>query len=163
MAGDLDEIMARVDRANQERIGALKKLFSTARADAVFGPPVVQGDRIIITAAEVGTGGGFGSGMGFGPAFGPRAAIHRRRAVAEEASGEATEQEADDTVGAGGGGGGGGGAMARPVAAIIIDAEGVTIQPILDVTKIVLALVAVLGAMLAIYGRALKGSQRATS
>ena len=59
MAGNLDDIMARVDRANQERMGAFEKLFSTARADAVFGPPVVQGDRVIITAAEVGTGGGF--------------------------------------------------------------------------------------------------------
>jgi uncharacterized spore protein YtfJ len=162
MAGNLDDIMARVDRANQERMGAFEKLFSTARADAVFGPPVVQGDRVIITAAEVGTGGGFGSGMGFGPAFGPGAAMRRRRVVAEEAVGEATEQQADGT-GGGGGGGGGGGAMARPVAAIIIDSEGVTVQPILDVTKIVLALVAVLAGMLAVYGRALKGSKRSTA
>ena len=51
--------------------------------------------------------------------------------------------------------------MGRPVAAIIIDTEGVTVQPILDVTKITLALVTALGAMLVIYGRMLRGSKLA--
>ena len=147
MAENLNEIMDRVDRANQERLGVLEKLFSTARADSVFSAPVVQGGRTIITAAEVGTGGGFGSGIGMGR---PRG--HRQMAV-EDSSAD-TQAE-----GAGGGGGGGGGAMARPVAAIIIDSDGVTIQPILDMTKIVLALVAALGAMLAIYGHMFRGGR----
>ena len=149
MAENLNEIMDRVDRANQERLGVLERLFSTARADSVFSAPVIQGGRTIITAAEVGTGGGFGSGMGFGSGTGmgwPRG--HRQMPV--EGSSADTQAE---------GAGGGGGAMARPVAAIIIDSEGVTIQPILDMTKIVLALVAALGAMLAIYGRMFRGGR----
>jgi len=155
MAENLNEIMDRVDRANQERLGVLERLFSTARADSVFSAPVIQGGRTIITAAEVGTGGGFGSGMGFGSGTGmgwPRG--HRQMPV--EGSSADTQAEG---AGGGGGGGGGGGAMARPVAAIIIDSEGVTIQPILDMTKIVLALVAALGAMLAIYGRMFRGGR----
>jgi uncharacterized spore protein YtfJ len=152
MAENLNEMMDRVDRANQERLGVLEKLFSTARADSVFSTPVTQGGRTIITAAEVGTGGGFGSGMGFGSGTGmgwPRG--HRQMPV----EGSSADTQAEGA----GGGGGGGGAMARPVAAIIIDSDGVTIQPILDITKIVLALVAALGAMLAIYGRMFRGGK----
>ena len=149
MAENLNEIMDRVDRSNQERLGVLEKLFSTARADSVFSAPVIQGGRTIITAAEVGTGGGFGSGMGFGSGTGMGWSRGQRQMPVEGSSADTQAEGA----GGGGGGGGGGGAMARPVAAIIIDSEGVTIQPILDMTKIVLALVAALGAMLAIYGR----------
>jgi uncharacterized spore protein YtfJ len=41
--------------------------------------------------------------------------------------------------GFGGGGGGGGTAMARPVAAIIIEPDGVRVEPIMDPTKIAVA------------------------
>ena len=157
MDENLDEIMNRVERANQERMGVLDKLFATARVDAVFSAPFTQGDRTIITAAEVGAGGGFGSGMGFGSGAGRGARGRRGPATAD---GQSPDAQAEGT-GGGGGGGGGGGAMGRPVAAIIIDAEGVTVQPILDVTKITLALVTALGAMLVIYGRMLRGSKLA--
>ncbi len=153
MAENLNEIIDRVERANQERLGVLEKLFSTARADSVFSPPVTQGGRTIITAAEVGTGGGFGSGMGFGSGAGMGWPRGHRHAPVEAAASDAQAEGS----GGGGGGGGGGGAMARPVAAIVIDSDGVTIQPILDMTKIVLALVAALGAMLAVYGRMFRG------
>ena len=58
MDENLDEIMNRVERTNQERMSVLDKLFATARVDAVFSAPFTQGDRTIITAAEVGAGGG---------------------------------------------------------------------------------------------------------
>ncbi len=91
---------------------ALSKLVLTASADAVFGEPVVNGDTTVIPCSESVIGMGMGSGSG--PA---------------DANGNQT----------GGGSGGGGGARSRPVAAIIISRDGVRVEPILDITKIVLA------------------------
>ena len=49
--------------------------------------------------------------------------------------------------GYGGGGGGGGFSAGRPVAAIIVEPEGVRIEPIVDPTKIALAFFTVLGSI----------------
>jgi len=49
--------------------------------------------------------------------------------------------------GPGGGGGGGGHAVGRPVAVVTIEPEGVTVQPVLDRTKIVLTALTAAGAM----------------
>ncbi|HXZ03557.1 MAG TPA: spore germination protein GerW family protein [Ktedonobacteraceae bacterium] len=91
---------------------ALSKLAITASADAIFGEPVVNGDTTVIPCSEVVIGMGMGSGGG--PA---------------DENGKPT----------GSGSGGGGGARSRPVAAIIITQDGVRVEPILDLTKIVLA------------------------
>src|SRR6266566_10066504 len=91
---------------------ALSQLVTTARADAVFGEPVVNGDTTVIPCSEVAMGMGMGSGSG------------------------PMDEKGNPT---GGGSGGGGGARGRPVAAIVITKEGVRVEPIFDLTKIVLA------------------------
>ncbi len=91
---------------------ALSKLLIAASADAVFGEPVVNENTTVIPCSEVVIGMGMGSGGG--PA---------------DENGKST----------GNGSGGGGGARSRPIAAIIITQDGVRVEPILDVTKIVLA------------------------
>jgi uncharacterized spore protein YtfJ len=91
---------------------ALSRLVITASADAVFGEPVVNGDTTVIPCSEVAIGMGIGSGSG------------------------PMDENGNPT---GGGSGGGGGARGRPVAAIVITKEGVRVEPIFDLTKIVLA------------------------
>ena len=91
---------------------ALSKLVITASADAVFGEPVVNGNTTVIPCSEVVIGMGMGSGGG------------------------PMDENGNPT---GSGSGGGGGARGRPVAAIIITQDGVRVEPIFDITKIVLA------------------------
>jgi uncharacterized spore protein YtfJ len=59
----------------------------------------------------------------------------------------------DENGGSGSGGGGGGRVLARPVAAIILSPAGVRVEPIVDVTKIVLAVFTTLGFMIAMFTR----------
>ena len=106
---------------NQERANELiGRLFEVTQPSAVFSQPVTNGPYTVITASEVtvGMGAGYGGGGGAGP---------------DDEEGETTGS------GFGGGGGGGGTAMARPVAAIIIEPEGVRVEPIMDPTKIAVA------------------------
>jgi uncharacterized spore protein YtfJ len=91
---------------------ALSRLVLTASADAVFGEPVVNGDTTVIPCSEVVLGMGMGSGSG------------------------PVDENGNPT---GSGSGGGGGARGRPVAAIILTKEGVRVEPIFDLTKIILA------------------------
>ncbi len=90
----------------------MSRLVNSARVEAVFGQPVERGDITVIPCSEISVGLGMGSGSGPVDAQGNRA---------------------------GGGSGGGGGASGRPIAAIVITKEGVRIEPIFDLTKIVLA------------------------
>ena len=92
----------------------LGRLVGVARADAVFGQPMERGDSIVIPCSEVSVGMGFGMGMGGG---------------GEQQQGQ----------GSGGGAGAGGTSKGRPIAAIIVSPEGVRVEPIVDVTKVVLA------------------------
>jgi uncharacterized spore protein YtfJ len=91
---------------------ALSQLATTARADTVFGHPVERGDTTVIPCSEIAVGMGMGSGSG------------------------PVDEKGNPT---GGGSGGGGGARGRPVAAIIITKDGVRVEPIFDLTRIVLA------------------------
>jgi uncharacterized spore protein YtfJ len=111
----------------------LGKIFAAAQPGAVFGAPIVSGALTVITASEVAAGGGFGSG---------RATIPKPAVAAHGAGVPAAES---------GGSGGGGGASGRPIAAIIIGPDGVTIKPVFDVTKIALASITALGAMLGMF------------
>jgi uncharacterized spore protein YtfJ len=117
MSTTVDQV---VPRTGDEEQGAkvLERLFAAAQPSAVFGEPRQAGSYTVITAQEVSLGGGFGFGRGFGPS------------TAEEASGKA--------VAGGGGSGGGGGSTGRPVAVIVIGPDGVTVRPIVDVTKMML-------------------------
>ncbi len=91
---------------------ALSKLLIAASADAVFGEPVVNGSTTVIPCSEVVIGMGMGSGGG------------------------PVDENGNST---GRGSGGGGGARSRPIAAIIVTQNEVRVEPILDITKIVLA------------------------
>jgi uncharacterized spore protein YtfJ len=138
-AGKRDETLSRV----------MERIYSAAQPGAVYGEPVVSGNYTIITASEVTAGGGFGSGLGFGPTDGP----------AVKQPGEERPQSQQTSSG-GGGIGAGGGSNGRPVAIIIIGPDGVTVQPVLDMTKIALASITAVGAMLVVFRKILKASRR---
>lgn len=110
---DLEKEMQSMSTASAE---VMNKMASIASVDAVFGQPVQREDVVIIPCAEVSMGGGMG--MGGGP------------------SGNAEQGKL--TVGMGGGAGGG--ATGRPIAIIVMSPEGVRVQPVMDMTKVTLAL-----------------------
>ena len=110
----------------------LDKFLTAANVEAVYGPPVSQGENVVIPAAEVLSLVGFGLGMG---------------------GGLQNSTEAQNAGGSGGGGGGGGRVLARPVAAIIMSPRGVHVEPIVDVTKIALAVFTTVGFMTAVLTR----------
>jgi uncharacterized spore protein YtfJ len=130
------------------------ELFANVGAETAFSSPVEAQGRTIITAAETfvmaanGLGGGFGSPTS---SSGEEVAEREKSAPATEISG-----------GIGGGGGGGGGAgvsFSRPVAAIIVDADGVVIRPIMDWTKVGLAFLTTLGGALFMWGRIIRATR----
>jgi uncharacterized spore protein YtfJ len=139
MGSTLDEMIHSVDRYQEQGQAWMDKLLAAAQPGAVFGEPVKAGDYTLITASEVGAGGGFG--FGFGGGVSP-----------VDISREAPGEKKEDNSG-GSGIGGGGGSAGRPVAAIIIGPEGVRVEPVVDVTKIALAVFTTAGAMLLMLGR----------
>ncbi len=112
----------------------LETFLETADVNRVYAQPVAHEGNLIIPAAEVVAGMGFGAGYGAG---GP--------------------QEGDGN-GAGGGGGGGGKTLARPVAVIISDKNGVRVEPVVDPTKIALAALTAFGFMFGTLAKMKKGS-----
>jgi uncharacterized spore protein YtfJ len=144
---------------NQESSAAiLEKFIETARPASVFAPPLSAGDYTIITASEVyaGMGVGFGGGGGSAPTA-PEESIGDRP-PAEQPTGD--DEEIAPGSGVGYGGGGGGVTMGRPVAAITIGPDGVNIEPIVDATKIAIALFTTIGAMALLFSRMMKMSQK---
>jgi len=107
----------------------MDNFLNAANVEAVYGPPIREGENVIIPAAEILSIAGFGLGSGSG----------------SQGSGE------NENIGSGGGGGGGGRVLSRPVAAIVISPTGVRVEPIVDVTKIVLAVFTTLGFMVAMF------------
>ena len=108
----------------------MDKFLSAANIEAVYGPSVSEGENTVIPTAEVLSFAGFGLGAGSGP-----------------------EGDGENKNTGGGGGGGGGRVLSRPVAAIVISPAGVRVEPIVDVTKIVLATFTTLGFMVATLAR----------
>jgi len=98
------------------------QFLSTADVSAVYAKPVTQGDTMVITAAEVFSVFGFGMGEGSG------------------------EQGNQSSVGSGGGGGGR--TFSRPVAVVVCTPNGVSIQPVMDRTKLWMAALTAAGFML---------------
>jgi uncharacterized spore protein YtfJ len=98
----------------------LDTFLSAASVDAVYGQPIEKDDTLIVPTAEVIAGLGFGVGTGYG------------RSSKENRQGGGGD-------GSGGGGGGGGRVFSRPVAVIIASPEGVRVEPVFDITKIILA------------------------
>ncbi len=112
----------------------MDKFLETANVNAVFSRPVRQGETTVINCSEVVAVLGFGVGEGGGGD--------------KESSGH------------GSGGGGGGRIFARPVAAIVASPSGVTVQPIIDPTKLGIAVLTTLGFMFAMMGRMRRGPRR---
>lgn len=102
-----------------ELVATVDRLFDVADTNAVFSEPVKVGNTTVITAAEISVGMGLGVGAGEGPS----------------------------DEGRGSGGGGGGFSAGRPVAAIIVEPDGVRVEPIVDITKLGIALFTTLGAI----------------
>ncbi len=146
----INNFLSFTGKRNEQLSEITERIFTAARPGAVFSEPVTSGNYTVITASEVASGGGFGSGIGFGG----------EPASAQQAGEESTATPQQPANSGGGGMGGGGGSNGRPVAVIIIGPEGVTVKPIFDATKLALAGVTTIGAMLAILRRVRKASKR---
>jgi uncharacterized spore protein YtfJ len=92
---------------------AIEHMRDKASVSAVFGEPVVVGEKTIIPIADIKYG--FGFGYGEGPAQ-------------PEPTGDEPSQ--------GQGGGAGGGITARPVAVLEIDRDRVMVKPVMDEGRI---------------------------
>ncbi len=128
----------------EEGLALLRKTVEAGDVRAAFGDPVTAGEQTVIPVAEVSHGMGFGYGAGYGEGVLP--------------SGEEGREPIPST-GGGSGGGGGGGAFARPVAALIVGPEGVRVEPIVDVTKVVLAFFTMFGTLALTIGKLRKAAQ----
>lgn len=143
------KILSIAEKTSEQLPPILEKIFSAAQAEAVYSKPIVSNNYTVITASEVAAGGGFGSGTGFGPAT--------SSSTEEQANKDGSQEE---PVNSGGSGmGGGGGSSGRPVAIIIIGPEGVTVKPVFDITKIVLAGITAWITMLAVFRKVRKVSK----
>ncbi len=131
MEDRLDNITEAGKRMTERSTETLDKLFEVARPESVFSRPVQAGEATIITASEVSVGMGLGFGSGY----------------------DSEEEENEMEFDLGMGGGGGGFSAARPVAAIIVDENGVYIEPIVDRTKIALAFFTAAASMLVMLAR----------
>jgi uncharacterized spore protein YtfJ len=141
MADQLEFIAEKV--ANQREAKELvERLFVVAEPEVVFSDPVTQGEYTVITAREVtiGLGFGFGGGGGVGP-------------TSTSEPGTESSTISDSGAGFGGGGGGGGSSAGRPVAVIEIGPAGVRVEPIVDPTKIAIAMFTTLGSMAVMLAR----------
>ena len=139
MTNTIDTMAEAMDKYQEQSREWMDKLLAAAKPRAVYGEPITSGGYTVVTASEVTAGGGFGYGFGGGsePASAP---------------GQTPDQEREN-VGGGGGIGGGGGSSGRPVAAIVIGPEGVRVEPVIDTTKIALAIFTTVGAMWMMLGR----------
>lgn len=139
----VSQFLENIGKETESRSKTFERLLSAADSSRVFGQPVTCGEYTVITASEVASGGGYGLGMGFG--------------VPQPAKGKVSESSGASAVdageGGGGGTGGGGGSMGRPVATITVGPDGVTVQPIVDVTKVGLAALTALAAMGALLAK----------
>lgn len=121
-------LMTMVVKNSEQAADLIGRLFRMADPGGVFSAPMTAGERTIIVASELVVTMGVGFGSGGGPDDG--------------SGGEGT----------GGGGGGGGYSFGRPVATIIIEPQGVRVEPIVDPTKIAIAMFTALGAMFIAWG-----------
>jgi uncharacterized spore protein YtfJ len=119
------------------------RLFRVAEPGAVYGEPIVAGERTVVITSELSMT--VGAGVGFGhetESLGPD-----NGAVTMPDSGTTNAATSGAKDESGGGGGGGGFSFGRPVAAVIIEPAGVRVEPIVDPTKLGIAFFTTLGAM----------------
>ncbi len=106
----------------------LDKLVATAHIGLAYGQPTTVDGRTIIPIGSVAYGVGGGRGFGRGPVGG------------------------SSVESIGGGGGGGGGVRVTPVAFLEVTRSGIKIRPVVDWTRIGIALITVLVPMIGIGG-----------
>ena len=157
MSDWLDQMGISILKNQESSQQILEKFVETARPSSVFAPPLTAGDYTIITASEVyaGMGVGFGGGGGSGPEASEEPIGDQP--PAEQA---AADEELPPGSGVGYGGGGGGVTLGRPVAAITVGPDGVSVEPIVDVTTIAIAFFTTVGAMALMFSRMAKLSQK---
>jgi uncharacterized spore protein YtfJ len=142
-------ITRQVIRSQEEGARLLDQLMEVAQPERVFAAPLTEGGYTLINTAEVMTGMGFGFGAG-----GQMGGSMRGEAGSPGEAGVAgTSEISGEEPGMGGGGGGGGYAMGRPVAVISVGPNGVEVIPVVDRTKLGIAMFTTLGAMLLMLGR----------
>lgn len=131
----------------QSALQRFDNFLENAGHRSVFAEPVEAEGRTVIGAAEVmmGVGGGGGGSFKYGNGERPD---DDGAEVAEEG-----RAPSDDF-----GGGGGGGAFTRPVAVIIIDEDGVRVEPVVDATKVALAAITAFGSMVLLFARMWRGA-----
>ena len=145
MVKKINEIASLAEQGKAQAEGIFERIFAAAQSGAVFSQPVVSGNYTVITASEVTSGGGFGSGAGYGQD------VSSKPAAPAAGEGESSSEGTEPAVGGGGGMGGGGGSMGRPIAVIVIGPDGVEVKPIVDRTKLVIAVVTSTMAAIAAY------------
>jgi uncharacterized spore protein YtfJ len=125
----------------EEAVDLIGRLVDVAKPSAVFSEPVEVGELKVITASEVSVSMGVGFGYGSGPS-------------------EDVEEDNADQMAMGGGGGGGGYSGARAVAVITVGPGGVKIDPVFDLTKVALAFLTMVGALLMMRVRMARVARR---
>ena len=120
----------------------MSTMFAAAEPAAIFSEPMVHGEYAVITASE--TIGGLGYGYGGGGGVD-----------------EPGDEAGVGSYGSGGGGGGIGSILGRPVAAISIGPEGVRVEPIVDPTKIAIAFLTMIVAIVSSVRQARKMKRKA--
>ncbi len=148
MSDEFNKMVATAAKNQKQAAELVEKLFAVAQPGAVYSEPVTVGEYTVITASEVKVGMGFGFGGGSASGI-------------EPAEGEAKSEKEprDEGEGVGFGGGGGGVSGGRPVAVISIGSEGVQVEPVVDPTKIALALFTTLGSMFFMLSKMRKASK----
>jgi len=111
---------------------SLDQIFRTSQPQVVFGEPIEYGETKVIPCAEVTVNLGFGGGGGSGSA--PESSSAGTNASADTDGKRSPAESHSGGIGIGGGGA----ARSRPVALIVITPGGVRVQPIIDVTKVIL-------------------------
>jgi uncharacterized spore protein YtfJ len=156
MAENVSGLSMMAVRNYAEAKALIERLFDVATPGAVFSEPVQAGETTVITASEATVSMGFGFGFGGGEE--PAAASAAAAGTAADAGDEGAKEPAPE--GMGGGGGGGGYAGSRAVAVITVGPEGVRVEPVVDVTKIVLAFFTMFGSFFVMMSKMRKAAKQ---
>jgi len=128
-AEHVEPIVAENDGNEVPAFEGIERVFKLMQPGKVFGEPVVSGEYTVITASELSMGGGFGMGK----------STFMMGNIAPKEGEEVATDAKNATPAFGMGGGGGGGSSARPIALIVIGPDGAKVQPIFDLSKLVLS------------------------
>lgn len=139
-----NQIFMSLVNSAKESTSLIEKLFAVTQPSAIYSEPVKSDEYTVITASEIAVGMGFGYGMG---------------GRSDSESNQEASQEEDEVAGGRGGGGGGGYSTARPVAVISIGPNGVDVEPVVDVTKIGIAMFTTIGSMFMMWHKMGKASK----